>query len=126
MQVGGVGDIDLAGNVKNTVNWAPRLGVTYQINEKTVIRAGYGRSYDTGVFGSIFGHAVTQNLPVLSHPAVERAEQLRRRLQPRARARRPPTFVDARRGRPLHSCRTACPRACCPPSSTCPPSTPGT
>ena len=66
IRVGGVGDIDLAGNVKNKVNWAPRLGVAYQINEKTVIRAGYGRSYDTGVFGSIFGHAVTQNLPVLS------------------------------------------------------------
>jgi hypothetical protein len=30
-----------------------------------VVRAGYGRSYDIGVFGSIFGHAVTQNLPVL-------------------------------------------------------------
>ncbi len=66
IRVGGVGDINLAGNVKNTVNWAPRIGVSYQLNEKTVVRAGYGRSYDTGVFGSIFGHAVTQNLPVLS------------------------------------------------------------
>lgn len=66
IRVGGVGGIDLAGNVKNSVNWAPRLGISYQVNEKTVVRAGYGRSYDTGVFGSIFGHAVTQNLPVLS------------------------------------------------------------
>ena len=66
IRVGGVGDINLAGNVKNKINWAPRLGVSYQINEKMVVRAGYGRSYDTGVFGSIFGHAVTQNLPVLS------------------------------------------------------------
>ncbi|HXZ80251.1 MAG TPA: hypothetical protein VEG30_10000, partial [Terriglobales bacterium] len=32
---------------------------------KTVIRMGYGRSFDMGVFGSNFGHAVTQNLPVL-------------------------------------------------------------
>jgi outer membrane receptor protein involved in Fe transport len=64
--VGGVGDVSLAGNVKNSLNWEPRLGVTYQINEKTVIRAGYGRSHDIGVFGSTFGHAVTQNLPVLS------------------------------------------------------------
>ena len=31
-----------------------------------MIRAGYGRSYDIGVFGSLFGHSVTQNLPVLS------------------------------------------------------------
>jgi hypothetical protein len=34
--------------------------------EKTVIRAGYGRSFDIGTFGSLFGHTVTQNLPVLS------------------------------------------------------------
>ena len=61
----GVGNTNLAGNVKNKVNFAPRLGISYQINDKTVIRAGYGRSYDTGVFGSVFGHSVTQNLPVL-------------------------------------------------------------
>ncbi|HVZ82093.1 MAG TPA: TonB-dependent receptor, partial [Terracidiphilus sp.] len=47
--------------------FAPRLGVAYQFNDKTVIRAGYGRSFDTGVFGSIFGHTVTQNLPVLGN-----------------------------------------------------------
>ena len=70
IKVGGVGDIDLAGNVSNTVNWAPRAGIAYQVNEKTVIRAGYGRSYDTGVFGSIFGHAVTQNLPVLANQSI--------------------------------------------------------
>jgi hypothetical protein len=27
---------------------------------------GYGRSFDIGVFGSTFGHSVTQNLPVLA------------------------------------------------------------
>src|SRR5205814_4840844 len=45
--------------------FGPRLGIAYQVTPKTVVRAGYGRSYDIGVFGSIFGHAVTQNLPVL-------------------------------------------------------------
>src|SRR5262249_55665834 len=70
IRVGGVGDIDLAGNVQNKVNWAPRLGATYQVNHKTVVRAGYGRSYDIGVFGSTFGHAVTQNLPVLAFQAL--------------------------------------------------------
>jgi hypothetical protein len=53
---------------KNTYN--PRLGVAYQINEKTVIRAGYGRSFDIGVFGSVFGHVVTQNLPVLANQSI--------------------------------------------------------
>jgi len=64
--VAGVGGVPLNGGVKNSLNWAPRAGVTYQLNEKTVIRGGYGRSYDIGVFGSLFGHTVTQNLPVLS------------------------------------------------------------
>jgi len=31
-----------------------------------VVRMGYGRSYDIGVFGTTFGHIVTQNLPVLA------------------------------------------------------------
>jgi hypothetical protein len=62
----GVGDTDLAGNVENKLNWAPRLAAAYQISDKTVIRVGYGRSYDIGVFGSVFGHSVTQNLPVLA------------------------------------------------------------
>lgn len=66
IRVGGVGDIGLNGNVENKLNWAPRVGGTYQLNDKTVLRAGYGRSYDIGVFGSLFGHSVTQNLPVLS------------------------------------------------------------
>jgi len=64
--VAGVGGIGLNGNVKNSFNWAPRLGATYQLTQKTVLRAGFGRTYDIGVFGSLFGHSVTQNLPVLS------------------------------------------------------------
>jgi len=48
----------------------PRLGVAYQLDPKTVIRGGYGRSFDIGVFGSIFGHVVTQNLPVLANQSI--------------------------------------------------------
>jgi outer membrane receptor protein involved in Fe transport len=50
--------------------WNPRVGVAYQATDKTVVRAGYGRSFDLGVFGSIFGHVVTQNLPVLANQSV--------------------------------------------------------
>ncbi|MDX2040579.1 MAG: TonB-dependent receptor [Acidobacteriota bacterium] len=62
----GVGSTDLAGNVENSFNFAPRLSVAYKVSDKLVVRAGYGRSYDIGVFGSVFGHSVTQNLPVLA------------------------------------------------------------
>ncbi len=66
IRVVGVGDIPMNGGVENTLNWAPRVGATYQIDERTVLRGGFGRSYDIGVFGSLFGHSVTQNLPVLA------------------------------------------------------------
>jgi hypothetical protein len=62
----GVGGVPLDGGVENRLNWAPRVGATYQVDEKTILRAGFGRSFDIGVFGSLFGHSVTQNLPVLS------------------------------------------------------------
>jgi outer membrane receptor protein involved in Fe transport len=67
----GANGIGSNGNVENTLkNFAPRLGIAYQINPKTVLRIGYGRSFDIGTFGSIFGHTVTQNLPVLAQQQV--------------------------------------------------------
>jgi hypothetical protein len=68
MYVFGVGGVPLSGiQAENWKTYAPRAGVAYQINHKTVIRAGYGWGYDLGVFGSTFGHNVTQNPPVLSN-----------------------------------------------------------
>jgi hypothetical protein len=49
---------------------SPRIGVAYQVHPNTVIRAGYGRSFDLGVFGSIFGHTATQNLPILTSQSI--------------------------------------------------------
>jgi hypothetical protein len=67
LQVASVGSIGSNMNYQRANNtYSPRLGVAYQVTDKTVIRAGYGRSFDIGVFGSIFGHAATQNLPVLA------------------------------------------------------------
>ena len=91
IMVAGVGDIDLAGNVENRLNWAPRLGMTYQLDEKTVIRGGFGRSYDIGVFGSLFGHSVTQNLPVLAFQDLRGAENYDRAFT-LAEGPSPPTF----------------------------------
>ena len=68
IRVAGFGGISSNGNTAD--NWkqfAPRLGIAYEINPKTVVRMGYGRSFDIGVFGSLFGHTVTQNLPVLAN-----------------------------------------------------------
>ncbi len=49
----------------NYHNFAPRAAIAYQVTPKTVVRAGYGWSYNLGTFGSTFGHVVTQNPPVL-------------------------------------------------------------
>jgi hypothetical protein len=72
LDVAGYGPINLNGNVQNTYKaFGPRLGIAYQFNEKTVVRLGYGRSFDIGVFGSNFGHVVTQNLPVLANQQIQ-------------------------------------------------------
>ena len=66
MRVAGETGVNLRGNTTTDYkHLAPRLGIAYQADSKTVVRLGYGRSYDIGVFGSIFGHSITQNLPVL-------------------------------------------------------------
>jgi hypothetical protein len=72
IRVAGYGPIGLDGNINNTFKaFAPRIGVAYQVTPKTVVRLGYGRSFDIGVFGSNFGHVVTQNLPVLANQFIQ-------------------------------------------------------
>ncbi len=72
VSVAGQGDTGLDLNVKTSNKlFAPRLGAAYQLNSKTVIRSGYGRGFNLGVFGSIFGHNVTQNLPILGIQSVQ-------------------------------------------------------
>jgi hypothetical protein len=91
MKVAGVGGVGLDGDIKNKINIAPRLGITYQLNEKTVVRMGFGRSYDIGVFGSVFGHSVTQNLPVLARQTLNAPESFER-IFTLAEGPPPPTF----------------------------------
>ncbi|HUD98033.1 MAG TPA: TonB-dependent receptor [Bryobacteraceae bacterium] len=71
MYVFGVGGVSTHG-IQN-MNWhefAPRVGLAYQVDKKTVVRAGYGWSYNLGTFGSTFGHNVTQNPPVLDYQQI--------------------------------------------------------
>ena len=67
----GVG-LDLNQKVPNNL-FAPRIGIAYKLTDKTVLRMGYGRGFDIGVFGSVFGHNVTQNLPVLGIQSLQPA-----------------------------------------------------
>ncbi len=71
LKVAGIGSVASDLNESKPGNaYNPRIGLAYQATDKTVIRAGYGRSFDIGVFGSIFGHVVTQNLPVLANQSI--------------------------------------------------------
>jgi hypothetical protein len=56
---------------RNLKSFGPRLGIAYLINPTTVVRAGYGRSFDAGYAGDIFGIAATQNPPVTVEQNVE-------------------------------------------------------
>jgi Carboxypeptidase regulatory-like domain/TonB dependent receptor len=67
--IGGIGT-NMGWNIELKKQFEPRIGIAYQVDPKTVIRGGYGRSFDIGVFGSIFGHVVTQNLPVLANQSI--------------------------------------------------------
>jgi len=65
INVAGTSGVNLQGTVQNTYkNFGPRVGIAYLARAKTVIRAGYGRSFDVGYSGSLFGIAATQNPPV--------------------------------------------------------------
>ena len=75
-RVAGEGPYGLNGNINNDWHYfAPRFGIAYRVTPKTVVRMGYGRSYDMGVFGSNFGHTVTQTLPVLAAQLAQGANQ---------------------------------------------------
>ena len=75
-RVAGYGPFGLNGNINNDWHYfAPRVGIAYQVTPRTVVRMGYGRSYDMGVFGSNFGHTVTQTLPVLAAQLAQGASQ---------------------------------------------------
>jgi len=74
VMVTGENGVGMNGNVNTALtHFAPRLGIAYQLTPNTVLRTGYGRSYDVGVFGVSFGHNVTQNVPVLANQSLNPA-----------------------------------------------------
>ena len=74
VRVVGQNGVGLNGNMgASLTQFAPRVGLAYQAAKNTVVRAGFGRSYDVGVFGVSFGHNVTQNVPVLANQSLNPA-----------------------------------------------------
>ncbi|WP_263384652.1 TonB-dependent receptor [Granulicella arctica] len=69
INVAGVGGFGTNGGQKmDYTNVAGRFGFAYQVHPTTVIRGGIGQVYDdVGFFGTLFGSALTHNLPVLAN-----------------------------------------------------------
>jgi hypothetical protein len=64
LHIAGYGSNSDTLNVKNNFsNFAPRLGVAYQIFPRTVVRAGYGIVYGQGWAGDTFGGVLTSSFP---------------------------------------------------------------
>jgi hypothetical protein len=60
----GVGGVSMSGNSQTQwLNLAPRIGIAYSVNPKTVIRAGYGRGYSIGTFGWTFNSIAADVYP---------------------------------------------------------------
>jgi len=55
----------------NKKAFAPRLGVTYQLFPKTVVRAGYGLVYGQGWSGNTFGSVLTGSIPLQVEQDIE-------------------------------------------------------
>ncbi len=62
--IGGI-PLDLGVHPYN-LGFEPRLGIAYQLQTNTVIRAGYGSSFNTAGYGSIFGQGAEYNPPALT------------------------------------------------------------
>jgi hypothetical protein len=65
LQVAGYGPYGMTmGQTTAFTDFGPRLGFSYQLDSKTVLRAGYGRSYAQANYGSIFSQVPVENPPV--------------------------------------------------------------
>jgi len=72
--VAGLGGNSLALGVKPyNLGFAPRLGIAYQLQTNTVLRAGYGWGYTPAGYGSIFGQGLEYNPPILNGQTIPQA-----------------------------------------------------
>ena len=68
IRVAGIGGIGTNGNQNvDLLNLGGRFGFAYQVRNGTVIRGAIGQVYDdVGFFGTIFGSALSHNIPVVN------------------------------------------------------------
>ena len=60
-----MGSVPLNMGVKAyNLGFAPRVGIAYQVMERTVVRAGYGRSFTPAGLGAVFGQAPDYDPPI--------------------------------------------------------------
>ena len=125
IKVVGVGDIGLNGDVENSLNWAPRLALAYQL---------YGEDGHQGGLRTQLRH---RRVRVALRPlrdtepagavgaAAQRAGELRSRLHARAGPPPPDSFPPSRRAA-ASRCRTGSSRGRCRRSNACRTSMPST
>lgn len=69
--VAGVGSVPINLGVKAyNLGFAPRVGIAYQATPKTVIRTGYGTSFNPGGLGAVFGQGADYNPPIVNPQVV--------------------------------------------------------
>lgn len=67
----GIGSVPSNLGVKPyNLGFLPRIGLAYQADEKTVIRAGYGESFNPGGLGAVFGQGADYNPPIVNPQSV--------------------------------------------------------
>ena len=63
--VAGVGSVPSNMGVKAyNLGFAPRIGLAYQLQQRTVVRAGYARSFTPAGLGAVFGQAPDYDPPI--------------------------------------------------------------
>ncbi len=69
--VAGIGSVPLNLGVKPyNLGFAPRLGIAYQAAPKTVVRKGFGVSFNPGGLGAVFGQGADYNPPIVNAQSV--------------------------------------------------------
>ncbi len=63
----GIGSVPSNLGVKSyNLGFLPRIGLAYQATEKTVVRVGYGESFNPGGLGAVFGQGADYNPPIVN------------------------------------------------------------